>query len=689
MPDPAAAPRVNPEKGFLDFHLIVNSVTGESDSELIIVVADAPVSRWGAQLDRLHGSDRIAPLMHGTVGFRRGVRGDLSLDWPVRDAEGPRAGNEVSAASRAVKVVQEALFSMLFARGSDALRLLTQSCQRANLENKYLRLKLELPSVLANLPWEIMECPQNYPDEVTLKGAKLSIVRYLGDIAEPLAGNAAAAERKGCLLVILSDPSEYHNGPMRDSFRNELNHIREVLEKSWLDCEIVEGCDTLEKLRNRVQQLERSSRPIMGFHYIGHGGVDDHGGFLVGEDSESRARPIYEDELRNAFDPAESVRWILLNACKTAFAPIREPLASIATSIAVIKNVPTVIAYTGSPQTKEAESIGPDFYRDLLHGEASIEEIVRALQLRYRNPGGLVVFTRSVAGKMQTRLGTGATPAASARVDPPPVERRPEPAAPSSPPPARQGPAPEDVGEMIEIPAGRFRKGLSERQIEQVVAELKRYQMDVSAIRAALKEEREESVHVGAFAIDATPVTNAQFARFVEATNHVTEAELREDDRHTWRIRRSSQFADHPVVYVSFNDAQAYCEWAGKRLPTADEWKKAFRGSEGRMYPWGDAFDVNRCNTAESQRGWETTPVRRFPDGRSPYGCYDMLGNVEEWTTTTSTEGASELKIVLGGSWCMSCQLFGIPVLHRLAARDFSSNELGFRGARTIGGGQG
>src|SRR5262245_34360765 len=103
---------------------------------------------------------------------------------------------------------------MLFARNSNALRLLTQSCQRANLENKYLRLKLELPPMLANLPWEIMGCPQNYPDEVTLKGAKLSVVRYLGDIAEPHTTESQHHPRKGCLLVVLSDPTEYHNGPM-------------------------------------------------------------------------------------------------------------------------------------------------------------------------------------------------------------------------------------------------------------------------------------------------------------------------------------------------------------------------------------------------------------------------------------------------------------------------------------------
>jgi formylglycine-generating enzyme required for sulfatase activity len=234
---------------------------------------------------------------------------------------------------------------------------------------------------------------------------------------------------------------------------------------------------------------------------------------------------------------------------------------------------------------------------------------------------------------------------------------------------------------MVLVPSGPYRHGLTEQQIKNVLAQFKArgLAIDMSSAAKVLRQEKLEERSVDAFLIDLTPVTNAQFQAFVDATGWETEAERRKAPQ-TWRTH--AHLTDHPVVFVSHDDAIEFCKWADKRLPTADEWLKACRGSNGSVYPWGDDFDPDKCNTAESQHGWETTPVHQFPGGRSPYGCYDMVGNVEEWTSTPTED---DRRIVLGGSWCMTCQVYGLSVLRRVASRKFYSNEQGFRCARNAG----
>jgi formylglycine-generating enzyme required for sulfatase activity len=102
-------------------------------------------------------------------------------------------------------------------------------------------------------------------------------------------------------------------------------------------------------------------------------------------------------------------------------------------------------------------------------------------------------------------------------------------------------------------------------------------------------------------------------------------------------------------VQVSWHDAVAYAEWAGVRLLTEQEWEKAARGMDGRIYPWGDEFDPAWCNTDESNIG-TTTPVGRYsPDGDSPCRCADMAGNVWEWTASEWKPG-SVYRVLRGGS---------------------------------------
>jgi formylglycine-generating enzyme required for sulfatase activity len=160
-----------------------------------------------------------------------------------------------------------------------------------------------------------------------------------------------------------------------------------------------------------------------------------------------------------------------------------------------------------------------------------------------------------------------------------------------------------------------------------------------------LMGDEKQSVRVGAFYIDKVPVTNAEYAKFVEATGHPPPP--------NW-VERGGTYppdrANHPVVFVNWFDAQDYAAWAGKRLLTEAEWEKAARGTDGRIYPWGDWFDKVMCNASEAGIGG-TTPVGKYsPFGDSPYKVCDMAGNVWEWTATDWAPGSSS-KVQRGGSF--------------------------------------
>lgn len=153
-------------------------------------------------------------------------------------------------------------------------------------------------------------------------------------------------------------------------------------------------------------------------------------------------------------------------------------------------------------------------------------------------------------------------------------------------------------------------------------------------------------VDIRGVAIDAFPVTNAEFHRFLRASGY-RPADARNFLKHWGGAEPPPELADHPVVNVSLADARAYAAWAGKRLPTEEEWQHAAQGVEEREWPWGGPFDSARCNG----NGIGTTPVDAFPSGRTPDGIWDLCGNAWEWTESERTDGHTRYSILKGGCW--------------------------------------
>ncbi len=175
--------------------------------------------------------------------------------------------------------------------------------------------------------------------------------------------------------------------------------------------------------------------------------------------------------------------------------------------------------------------------------------------------------------------------------------------------------------EMILIPAGEFLMG-SDPQKDELAED---------------HEQPQHNLYLPDYYLAKTPVTNAQYALFVEATGHTQPMD--------WiNGKLPSGKEEHPVIWVSGYDALAYCHWlseaTGKpyRLPSEAEWEKGARGTDGRIYPWGNEWDARWLNSRGGDQGG-TTPVDACPGGTSPYGLLGMAGNVWEWTQSLWGKG--------------------------------------------------
>jgi len=219
---------------------------------------------------------------------------------------------------------------------------------------------------------------------------------------------------------------------------------------------------------------------------------------------------------------------------------------------------------------------------------------------------------------------------------------------------------------MVKIPAGPFKYG---------------------------NDNHEENIDQP-FEIDIYPVTNSQYGMFIDAyrLENIEDTDYWSDEGEKYFKNKPTHLPDfwnddkfnnanQPVVGVSYFEAEAYAKWAGKRLSSEKEWEKAARGPGGVIYPWGNTFDKDMCNSLESGID-KTTDVTNYNNGKSHYGCYDMAGNVWEWTSSDSQQFPG-YKATRGGSFLNESS---IPISEKMVPfnKTVVAPDIGFRCVRSF-----
>jgi formylglycine-generating enzyme required for sulfatase activity len=250
---------------------------------------------------------------------------------------------------------------------------------------------------------------------------------------------------------------------------------------------------------------------------------------------------------------------------------------------------------------------------------------------------------------------------------------------------------PADGMVMVPVPEGEFTMGLSADKALEICQRL--YD---NCIRSSFTdEEPSHTVLLDAYWIDQTEVTNAMYSLCVKSGScqppHSTTAATRPS------YYGDSYYGDYPVIFVDWNQANTYCQWAGARLPSEAEWEKAARGTNADVYPWGSydpGLNLANYRTRGNNNG-DTVKVGTYPAGKSIYGAYDLIGNVAEWVADWYAENyystspssnpkgpdSGDARVIRGGAWYTIPGFFSTTYRDKLPPWNLNDG-IGFRCAR-------
>jgi len=243
-----------------------------------------------------------------------------------------------------------------------------------------------------------------------------------------------------------------------------------------------------------------------------------------------------------------------------------------------------------------------------------------------------------------------------------------------------------------------------EAALEWVPVSAGEFEMGAEDEQAADDEKPKHKVHLDAYLIGKYEVTNGQYQTFVKATGHRVPENCCDPKYNIWRgDALPDSIAELPVINVSWDDAAAFCNWAGGRLPTEAEWEKAARGTDGRIYPWGnEPPSGHRANYSFDPISIWDGPASlakkdQYENGRSPYGAYEMAGNVWEWVQDWYDENyykqspaknpmgplTGEARVIRGASWRNTADMLRAANRNKHASTE-RRVYIGFRCAKDV-----